>query len=218
MLPGFRMREVRRLRDSGHQTAILTTRHDLSLAVVAYRMFERWTQENFVRYMRQPFALNALVTYAVELAHPPNAQSEPRAQGTAKATDRGAGDPQGAGTSIGARGPDESQGRRPTVRGFTIAHGTLGQQIRAQEHACRALETRIAVLPERVPVKAVMAEGEIVKLAPGGSTARRRPWCGASPRTTPRPRARASFSSATCCRRVPTFVPEAQRLRICLHS
>ena len=39
------------------------------------------------------------------------------------------------------------------MRGFTIVHGTLGQQIRAQEHACRALETRIAVLPERVIVK-----------------------------------------------------------------
>src|SRR5438477_9792509 len=33
----------------------------------------------------------------------------------------------------GARGPDESQGRRPTMRGFTIVHGTLGQQ-RSEEH------------------------------------------------------------------------------------
>jgi hypothetical protein len=33
-------------------------------------MFERWTQENFFRYMRQHFALDALLTYAVEPADP----------------------------------------------------------------------------------------------------------------------------------------------------
>ena len=81
LLPGFRMREVRRLCANGHQTAILTTRVDLPIAVVAYRMFERWTQENFFRYMRQHFALDALVTYAVEPADPersiPNPSGKP---------------------------------------------------------------------------------------------------------------------------------------------
>src|SRR5262249_37373737 len=70
VLPDFRMREVRRLCDDGHQTAIVTTRYDLPLPIVAYRMFERWTQENFFRYMRQHFALDALLTYAVEPADP----------------------------------------------------------------------------------------------------------------------------------------------------
>ena len=41
LLPGFRMREVRRLCANGHQTAIVTTRGDLPIEVVAYRMFER---------------------------------------------------------------------------------------------------------------------------------------------------------------------------------
>jgi len=58
------------------------------------------------------------------------------------------------------------EGRRPTMRGFKIAHGALGQRIRAQERACAALKARLAALPERVPVKAVMDEEAIVKLAP----------------------------------------------------
>ncbi len=33
-------------------------------------MFERWTQENLFRYMRQHFALDASVTYAAEPADP----------------------------------------------------------------------------------------------------------------------------------------------------
>jgi hypothetical protein len=83
LLPGFRLREVRRLCASGHQTAIVTTREDWPIELVAYRMFERWTQENFFRYMRQHFALDALVSYAVEPADPertiqPERKTSPR--------------------------------------------------------------------------------------------------------------------------------------------
>lgn len=43
----LRLRQVTRRMDNGHQTAILTSRRDLAAAQVAYRMFERWRQENF---------------------------------------------------------------------------------------------------------------------------------------------------------------------------
>ena len=43
---GFRMREVRRLCDDGHQTSVMTTRRDLSREAIALRMFSRWQQEN----------------------------------------------------------------------------------------------------------------------------------------------------------------------------
>jgi prepilin-type processing-associated H-X9-DG protein len=45
----LRLRQVTRLNDSGHQTAVLTSRWDLRDIVVAYRMFERWRQENFFK-------------------------------------------------------------------------------------------------------------------------------------------------------------------------
>ena len=85
LLPGFRVREVRRLCANGHQTAVVTTCQDLPLAVVAYRMFERWTQENFFRYMRQHFALDALVTSAVEPADPERTIPNPARKVAAKA-------------------------------------------------------------------------------------------------------------------------------------
>ena len=164
--PGFRMREVRRLCDNGHQTAILTTREDLPGAVVAYRMFERWTQENFFRYMRQHFALDALLTYAVEPADPERTIPNPER----KALRKRLGEARAALTALeheyGHAARMNPEGRRPTMRGFKIAHGVLGQRIRAQERACAALKARIAALPERVPVKAVMDEEAIVKLAP----------------------------------------------------
>ena len=62
---GLWMRQVTR-RQGAHQTHILTTRHDLDITEVAYRMFARWQQENFLKYMRQEFAIDALLEYGFE--------------------------------------------------------------------------------------------------------------------------------------------------------
>jgi transposase-like protein len=166
ILPDFRMREVRRLCDNDHQTAILTTRHDLPIGVVAYRMFERWTQENFFRYMRQHFALDALVTYAVEPADPDRTVPNPQRKALRKQLAEARAALKALEQTYGHAAQQNPEGRRPTMRGFNIAHGALGQQIRVQARECDALKARIAALPERVPVKAVMDETEIVTLAP----------------------------------------------------
>jgi prepilin-type processing-associated H-X9-DG protein len=62
----LRLRQVTRRSDDGHQTPIVTSRLDLAAVEVAYRMFERWRQENFFKYLREHFALDALVEHAVE--------------------------------------------------------------------------------------------------------------------------------------------------------
>ena len=61
----FTCRQVTRLdRKSSHQSQILTTRRDLSAAEVAYAMFSRWRQENFFRYLRLNYGLDAMDSYA----------------------------------------------------------------------------------------------------------------------------------------------------------
>ena len=63
------LRQVTRLSDQ-HQTAIVTSRRDLSAVEVAGRMFDRWRQENFFKYLREEYALDALVEHATEPADP----------------------------------------------------------------------------------------------------------------------------------------------------
>ena len=62
---GFSVREIRHLDESGHQTAVLATTSKLSQAEVAAAMFGRWSQENFLKYMREHYALDRLVSYQV---------------------------------------------------------------------------------------------------------------------------------------------------------
>jgi transposase-like protein len=166
LLPGFRMREVRRLCANGHQTAVLTTREDLAIEGVAYRMFERWTQENFFRYMRQHFALDALVTYAVEPADPERSIPNPQRKGLAKALSTQRAALKDLEQTYGQHARTNSEAQRPTMRGFKIAQAGLGRRITALEAKIGKLAARLTALPKRVPVKAMLDEAEIVKLAP----------------------------------------------------
>jgi hypothetical protein len=59
-------REVRKLSDCGHQTAIISTDYTSDLAPIAARMFARWSQENFFKYMREHFNLDRLTDYNLE--------------------------------------------------------------------------------------------------------------------------------------------------------
>jgi transposase len=60
------MREVRKLTDSGHQTSLISTVYELPHTVLAARMFSRWCQENFFRYMMQHFAIDLLQEYGTD--------------------------------------------------------------------------------------------------------------------------------------------------------
>lgn len=74
----LRLRQVTRRSDDGHQTPILTSRRDLSAFDVAARMFARWRQENFFTYLREAYALDALVDYAVVADNPTREVPTPR--------------------------------------------------------------------------------------------------------------------------------------------
>jgi hypothetical protein len=51
-----------------------------------------------------------------------------------------------------------------TLRGFKIAHASLGRKIRDAQTRCKALEKKRASLPQRVPVQQAVG-GEVIRLA-----------------------------------------------------
>ena len=166
VLAGFRMREVRRLCENCHQTSIVTTRTDWPIEVVAYRMFERWTQENFFRYMRQHFALDALVNYQVEPADPERSVPNPERKALAKALRASRAALKQLEQAYGQQARANREAQRPTLRGFKIAQAKLNRQLREAEASYEQLRARFAQLPKRVPLNALLDEAEIVRLAP----------------------------------------------------
>lgn len=60
------VREVRKLTEKGHQTAILSTQYRAEPETIGQDQFGRWSLENFFRYGRQSFNLDGLVDYQLE--------------------------------------------------------------------------------------------------------------------------------------------------------
>lgn len=63
---GLWVREFRKLNDSGHQTSLVSTAYGRQGVEIAGALFSRWSQENFLKYMMQHFAIDALSEYGTE--------------------------------------------------------------------------------------------------------------------------------------------------------
>jgi transposase len=157
------LRQVTRRSDDGHQTEIITSRMDLRAVEVAFRMFGRWTQENFFKYLREEYALDALIDYATEADDP----------------DREVPNPCWAAVDAELRA---ARARLDEVK-RTVGVDTLRDVMAAQKRRTRSrlsdavarsladaitrvllLERRRAAVPRRIPV-AQRTDGMVIKLA-----------------------------------------------------
>ena len=161
----LRLRQVTRRMGNGHQTPILTSRRDLPAAQVAYRMFDRWRQENFFKYLREEYALDALAEYATtpddasrEVPNPAWAAVDTQLRRAYAHWDR-------LQAEYGLEAWTNSEQQRRTMRGFKTAQGKLGRKLWAAWEQVQRLEKRRAAIPKRVPVQSV-TDQPVVKLAP----------------------------------------------------
>ena len=160
----LRLRQITRLCESGHQTRVITNRWDLRDIEVAYRMFDRWRQENFFKYMREEFLLDALVDYRIEAEDPTRTIPNPERRVLDKKIRAARAELAKIEREYGAAAADNTEQRRPTMRGFKIAYGKLGKQLRAaRARVARLIDKRRAV-PQRVEIRD-LSERAVVKLA-----------------------------------------------------
>jgi hypothetical protein len=160
----LRLRQVTRLGDDGHQTQIITSRMDLSAVEVAYRMFERWRQENFFKYLREEYALDALVDYGAEPADATREVPNPQRKKLNAELRKAVAELNQLAAEYGAEAFVNAESVRRTMRGFKIANAPLGKALLDAMKRVVELETKRASVPTRVPVGQVI-EGEVIKLA-----------------------------------------------------
>jgi hypothetical protein len=160
----LRLRQVTRLCDGGHQTNVITSRWDLRDIEVAYRMFERWRQENFFKYMREEFLLDALVDYQIEPEDPTRTIPNPERKALDNEIQAARAEVAKLERELGAAAAANAEQRRPTMRGFKIAHSKLGKQLRNVRAQLSRLLNQRRDAPKRVEVREVN-DRALVKLA-----------------------------------------------------
>ena len=160
----LRLRQVTCLCDTGHQTQVITSRFDLRDIEVAYRMFDRWRQENYFKYMREEFLLDALIDYQVEPEDPTRTIPNPERRALDKDIRNARADLAKLEREYAAAATENTKQRRPTMRGIKIAQDKFGKQLRtARARVTRLLEKRRDVA-KRVEVRD-LSERTLVKLA-----------------------------------------------------
>jgi len=159
----LRLRQVTCLCDTGHQTQVITSRFDLRDIEVAYRMFDRWRQENYFKYMREEFLLDALIDYQIEPEDPTRTVPNPERRALDKDIRTARAHIAKLEREYGAAAESTEQ-RRPTMRSFKIAQDKFGKQLRTTRgRLTRLLEKRRNVA-KRVEVRD-LSERTMVKLA-----------------------------------------------------
>jgi hypothetical protein len=160
----FWLREVRRLCDDRHQTSIITTRQDINCEQVARRMFFRWNQENFFRYMREEYALDHLVTNNVDPADVERLVPNPEKKEKRKLIKGLKRELEKLKKEYGDKAFQNDETRSPTMRGFNIANPGYKKKILKLEKEIEQSETDLKRIPNRIAIKQLLAKHEIVHL------------------------------------------------------
>jgi hypothetical protein len=156
---------VTRLTETGHQTPILTSRWDLRDIVVAYRMFERWRQENFFKYMREEFLIDALIDYQVEPDDPTRSVPNPARKAVEKELRAARAKLMKLKETYGATAIDFIEEPSSTMKSFSAAEEKIRNEISETVARIARIETRRDALPIRVSIADPQQGQEVVKLS-----------------------------------------------------
>lgn len=160
----LRLRQVTRLREENRQTQIVTSRWDLSAQMVAYRMFERWRQENYFKYMQQEYALDALVDYNFEPVDLTTEVSNPERRKVEKRLKAARQELAKMERDYGAEAFDNHESKRPSIKGFKIANSKTGREIEKWRASVKKLQQKLRDLPKHVTAGEAY-KGELVRLS-----------------------------------------------------
>jgi len=161
----LRLRQVTRLTETGHQTAVITSRWDLRDIVVAYRMFERWRQENFFKYMRHEFLIDALVDYEAEPDDPNRSIPNPVRKIVDKELRNARARYAKLQEKYGSTALDYLEGRTKTFRTFTAAEKEIHREIQEAADEVAKLTKRQKSLPVRIPLAEAPDAEKAMKLS-----------------------------------------------------
>ena len=161
----LRLRQVTRLTETGHQTPIVTSRWELRAIVVAHRMFERWRQENFFKYLREEYLIDALADYQVEPDDPTRSVPNPAQKAVVKEIHTARVHLRKLRERYGATAIDYINGPKSTDSGFEIAEEKIRMEIAKATNRIKKLKARRDSLPARVTVADAQKGQQMMKLS-----------------------------------------------------
>lgn len=146
------MREVRARNADGSQSAILSNHRRLDLTQIAAWMPARWSQENFLRYMRQHFGLDRLIEHGSQPLPEATIVVNPARRRLEQNIRREGSRLQRLEAQFGAH-TLPSGATSAQLQAFEREGGQLREKIQAQNSVVDGLKNERAQTPRKVPLK-----------------------------------------------------------------
>ncbi len=159
------VREVRELNDDGSQSSIVTTHRKLDLTRVAAGIKARWSQENYLKYMREHFGLDKLIEHGTT----PLPETTVVINPAYRRLDQQVRRERGMLTRLRAQFGAHALPAQPTpeqIQAFEIQGGKLREKIQTQEATMRALITERKGKPRKVTLKELPQDERFAQLCP----------------------------------------------------
>lgn len=156
-------REVRRLAEGGRQIAIVSTHRAATGQRLAALLYARWSQENYFRYMREHFGLDALVEHGTEPMPDTAFTVNPAWRTVNAAIRRKQAEWRRVKAVLGAASL-EKELSESAVSKFQLEQGQWKEQSDALETELTALKQQRKQLPHHVAVKDLPEESAFTRL------------------------------------------------------
>src|SRR5260370_8236479 len=128
-------------------------------------MFERWRQENFFKYLREEYLIDALADYQVEPDDPTRSIPNPAQKAVVKEIHAARVHLRKLRERYGATAIDYINGPKSTDSGFEIAEEKIRMEIAKATNRIKKLKARRDSLPARVTVANAQKDQEMMKLS-----------------------------------------------------
>jgi hypothetical protein len=157
------LRQVHRQADDGTQIPVLTSRTDLPAAEVCWRLAARWRQENYFKYARAHFALDALDSYADTPDDPTRPVPNPAKAAVKTAVETARGSVHDAETTLSeAIDDDAGRARRPGSGATATVDPAAGTVLAAARDRLTAAADTSRATPGRLPLHQVRADARLL--------------------------------------------------------
>jgi transposase len=152
----LRLRQISRRKENGDQTHIVTNDRESGTLLLGARMFGRWGQENFLKYMVEETDFDGLWTYVMQDGDADEEVSNPERKELAAKINKVKERIQELICQYGERALGNEESLRPTMRGFKIANGDLTWELCQAEEELARLQKRQDSQPAKVAVRRVL--------------------------------------------------------------
>ena len=150
------IRTILFLGEEGQQIPVLTNLAAASKpAKVVHCLRLRWRQENSFKYLTEHYAIDQIIQYGAEEEEAARVVPNPRRKALRQRVQSVREHVETLEAQLGRAVNQNQEARRPTTRGFKIAHRTLRRQIAQQQQLLARLENRLRHTPSQIEAEKV---------------------------------------------------------------